>query len=306
MLAVSLRASRHARGFTEVWSHTLSILRRKPATPATLTQDLTIELPADSKDHIIPYCADQRHPADTLFFIAEEDWRLAEAHCGLDYNEAELTDSLKMALERPESRMEMEAARGEHRNFPRWQVGTVVEPTADDQGGPPKTLWKDEGLQFHKRAKKPLAGEFSTTTRWLVDMIKICTEADRAGAKDLLWMSWLPKKSKRVSYPTRYSGLIALTAEGARKLMLNFDDWFPEPCNWDTELRKGLGTNPAMQTELAAGYLFPCLGHFTEHESAIAGGVRQAEWDLKHLIQDTRPSKLTAGHFSLGVCALAS
>ena len=33
------------------------------------------------EDHCIPYCADPRHAEDTLFFVAEEDWRLYEEDC---------------------------------------------------------------------------------------------------------------------------------------------------------------------------------------------------------------------------------
>ena len=160
---------------------------------ANLIRDLTIELPADSKDHILPYCADQRHPADTLFFIAEEDWRLAESHCGRDFNEVELTDDLKMALEMPDSVAEVEAVRGDDTTFPRFQTSAKVEPSATARAGASKTGWVDEGFHFYGRGTKPKASEFSTATRWLVDMVKICTEAHRAGARDLLWMSWLPK-----------------------------------------------------------------------------------------------------------------
>ena len=271
---------------------------------ATLVQDLTIELPANSKDHIIPYCADQRHPMDTLFFIAEEDWRLAQSHAAPGVDLTGLTDDLHMALETPESLLELEAVRGENRSFPRWQI--PKELTADDQADPPADgEWIDEGLRFHRRATKPSKGEFTTTTRWLVDMIKICTEASRAGASDLLWMSWLPKASKRVKYPTRYTGLIALTAEGARKIMLNWDEWFPEPTHWDIALRKALSEKPAVRAELSAGYVYPGIGLFCDHPSSNSksGEVRQADWTSHHFIQDTRTSKLTAGHHSIAVCA---
>ena len=122
-----------------------------------------------------------------------------------------------MAMESPESVMELDAVRGESTTFPRWQVPRRSEPTADDSNAAPGPQWIDEGLRFHRRAKKLTKGEFSTTTSWLVDMIKICTEAHRAGAQDLLWMSWLPKKSHRVRFPTRYSGLIALTSDGGQE-----------------------------------------------------------------------------------------
>ena len=123
MFSLSIRAHRHVRQFTEVFGdHTPSTLRGRRVAAATLVQDLTIELPANSKDHIIPYCADQRHPMDTLFFIAEEDWRLAQSHAAPGVDLTGLTDDLHMALETPESLLELEAVRFENRLFPRWQI----------------------------------------------------------------------------------------------------------------------------------------------------------------------------------------
>ena len=66
--------------------------------------------------------------------------------------------------------------------------------------------------------------------------------------------------------------MIALTSEGARKLMLNFDLWFPEPGHWDCLLHEKLSAHAGMRAELSAGYLYPCLGHYSQHESAVEKG----------------------------------
>ena len=39
--------------------------------------------PHRPEDHILPYCADERHPPDTLFIVAEEDWRIYEAEAAI-------------------------------------------------------------------------------------------------------------------------------------------------------------------------------------------------------------------------------
>ena len=34
-----------------------------------------------SQDHILPYCLSPKHAPDTLFIVAEEDWRLNASDC---------------------------------------------------------------------------------------------------------------------------------------------------------------------------------------------------------------------------------
>ena len=270
-----------------------------------------IEFPADFEEHILPYCADQRHPADTLFLIAEEDWRLKESHCDLSPDFGELSASMLQARDVPKFKSEVEAVRGEDRTFPAYQHIRPVEPTADAAASsqqPPAIAnhqWVQVGLNFHKRATKPSADEFTTTSKHLVDIVKMTSEAHRAGARDLLWLSWLPLKSKRVRHPTRYSGFIALTAEGARKLRFNFEEWLGEPTFFDTALRHALCENVACRAELSAGYLYPCLGHYCEHSSPLCkGAVRDTDWSSQHILQDTRVEPTAdAKHWSIGVCA---
>ena len=98
--------------------------------------------------------------------------------------------------------------------------------------------------------------------------------------------------------------MIALTSIGARKLQLNWDDWFPEPTDFDIALKKALSEIRACRTELSAGYLYPAIGNYVAHENANCGGaVRDSTWNCPHLIQDTRATKFTTGHSSIAVCA---
>ena len=86
--------------------------------------------------------------------------------------------------------------------------------------------------------------------------------------------------------------------------MLNFDVWFSKPGHWDCLLREKLSAHAGMRAELSAGYLYPCLGHYSQHESAVEKGVRETTWDMRHILQETRTSELAAGHHdSIAVCA---
>ena len=161
---------------------------------------MTIELPADSKDHIIPYCADQRHPADTLFFIAEEDWRLKESHCFDGIDQTMLSEDHVEAMDTPSSKEHLGKVRGKT-TWPRYQLPAFAfEPPADKQKSSAKghetmSQWLHVGLSFHRRAQKPKSEKFATASSHIVDLVKLCTEAHRAGAEDLLWISRLPKKA---------------------------------------------------------------------------------------------------------------
>ena len=83
----------------------------------------------------------------TLFFIAEGDWRLCEKHCATGVDLTFLTDDLHMALETPESLLELEAVRGENRSFPQWKI--PKELTANAAGDAPEEgAWVDEGASL--------------------------------------------------------------------------------------------------------------------------------------------------------------
>ena len=72
---------------------------------------------------------------------------------------------------------------------------------------------------------------------------------------DLVWVAWTPKKARRAKHPSTYTGLLALTAERARKLLNNFDAWLPRTENFDVALRQALCENIACRAEPSAGYL---------------------------------------------------
>ena len=168
------------------------------------------------------------------------------------------------------------------------QFKCALEPSAEQRQADGSAAWLNAGMGFYTRGEKPKSPEFLETTQELQDIVKIVNEAARAGAEDMLWMSWLEAKSRRKRAPSRYSGLIALSAVGARKLLSNFDKWCP-PGNFDTQLRRALETDADCKAVLAAGYLLPALGHYSEHNSALFGGTtREAYWTEPFIAQSTR------------------
>ena len=242
------------------------------------------------KDHILPYCADWRHPGDTLFLVAEEDWRLSATHdTQWQWTPTDVEPKRARELASPATTSQLHADRGPV-VYP--QFRHIVEPPADTKsdGGDPND-WQESGLGFYSRGQKPTSEEFKNTSQDLVDIVKIACEADRAGAGDLLWMSWMEATSRKKRAPSRFSGLIAISALGARKLLANFREWIPLGY-FDVNLRKALGSNEDCRAKLAAGYLYPCLGHYSEHYAPGVGGTREAYWKSSYIAQGTRgPSK---------------
>ena len=261
-------------------------------------------LSAAREDHLLPYCADQRHPPDTLFFIAEEDWRLKEAHCRpvTQGAKAELPADLQQRLGAPQTIQEVQDAR-EGCQFPRnavlFERPAEAEPAADQAAPDPAV---PTTVPFDKRGQKPKSEEFTATSSHITNLVKIMSESSRAGAGDLLWLSWNPRSSKRLQHPTGSSGLIALTAMAARKLVFHFEEWFPEPDDWDVALRKAASSDASFRQIMEAGYTYPAIGHFREHASPNCGGdVRSASWERRHILQDTMA--LGPVHNAIEICA---
>ena len=244
--------------------------------------------------------------------MAQEDWRLKKEHCTEEVDETKLSEAALVAQDVPSSQPELKEVRGEHTTWPCYQHAVREPPAAGngqgaDGDGDGGVAWLHVGLHFHRRAKKPLSAEFSTSTHHLVDLVKLCTEASRAGAQDLVWAAWTPKKAKRVQHPSTYTGLLALTAEGARKLLNNWEVWLPKPESFDVALRRALCENVACRAELSAGYLYPALGSAMDVDTMLLGAnPKDSTWTSPHLIQDTRTTALTAGHSSIGVCGFTT
>ena len=70
--------------------------------------------------------------------------------------------------------------------------------------------------------------------------------------------------------------------------MFHFDQWFPEPGDWDVLLREAASSNWDFRQTIEAGYTWPAIGHFREHASPnLQGAVRPGTWHKKHILQDT-------------------
>ena len=224
----------------------------------------------------MPMMSDARFAPDTLFIVAEDDWRLWRTDCrgGRSLDQDAMPAGREGELAAPSAEAgpwsslqaaSSDAGRRQSRK-PRRQ-----QPAAAASG---PTGWG--------RPKKAKKEEFEQTSQELCDVVHMCNFAHRHGKGELVWLSWNASAAAKWT-PTFGSSLIAVSARGARILQHNFDEQFPRPDHWDLCLKGALQTE-AFQEVLASSYIYPSLGGYDDHVSAFMNTkrpeVRGCDWDL--------------------------
>ena len=206
---------------------------------------ICVRVGARRQDHLLPYMADCRHTPDTLFFVAEEDFRLCRVHARWSPEKvaAQLAPQLSGFQEMPgEATISLEELyRARIALVP--LVGEEEAGALCESSNPAAEAAATLG--FYRRRRKPDAEEMNIVSQELEDLVKICTYASRQHAGGLVWLSWcgLSEKSKgRKTVPCHGSTLVAVTSWFARKLLENFD--MLEFCHFDIALRNLLQSPP--------------------------------------------------------------
>ena len=225
------------------------------------------------EDHIVPLISDARFAPDTLFIVAEEDWRLWKADCRK--GEKLQADDLP-----PERVAELSAP-----------SGPVDAYAGDPSRGTPWRRSSQPGkgeLRSWGRSSKATASQVRQTSQELLDIVHMCNTAHRMGRGDLVWLSYTVN-SKSKWTPTHGSTLLAVTARGGRILHENWQQWFDEPSHWDLCLRNVLREH-SLDCSLPASYVFPAVGGFDEHVSAFQNTkkeeTRECYWDAYNARQE--------------------
>ena len=154
--------------------------------------------------------SDERFSDDTLFFVAEEDWRCYfEDIKGKGGVHADLVPEVQQQnFLHPRTELDMLIAR-QHPSAWSWDEpeASSQPPNADEFGVP---WWRSE------TKAKPKA--YKDTSTELIDMVKLCTAAEREGHGDLVWLSWNPRDNPNYRRTSLEWGsqLIAVSARGGR------------------------------------------------------------------------------------------
>ena len=222
---------------------------------------------------MIPYCTAEKHEDDTLFLIAEEDFRLHPEH-DVPVPVHVGTKSLSPV---PECTEDPGASASSH-NKPRASRPAIVGADEPPPSGEAAFSWRTG------RAKS----RDLVFAQELRDLVRICTLANRVNCGEFVWCSWVGCNKRRAK-PSHGSTLVALTTDGARMLGLAMATW--ELGHFDVLLRDWLvaGGPEAPRT----CYVYPAVGHYAVHESGCEPGigVRDSEWNKSWVQAGTRGSQ---------------
>lgn len=253
--------------------------------------------------------ADDRHAPDTLFFVAEEDFRLFARHSAAQ-PEA-LSRLAEAAYAASSTAWAARSTFTEGVNEPvaltldelyAWRYRmTPVGTEGDEMFGPPAAgtdSWKKLIGGLYAPVHKPSAAEVSHTgvSEYMEDLVKMVTAAHREGLGDLVWLSYdaFDRRGSKCRV-CHASTLVAVTAAGARKLaeIVPDADVFGKDGHFDVLLLKYLAKHG---NEFGASYVYPCVGHYQAHlsQSSDTEGWRNSQW-LKNWVQEGTKTSHTPG-----------
>ncbi len=158
-----------------------------------------------SEDHVLPYMTDPRHAPDTLFFVAEKDWRLfrSEAQQWLSVSpprndQEELPAGGETAGPDPKE-SEAEIVDPSKVDMVFEERFKTQEPSSSSSAPPPATVdppveypgYTHLGDRWYMRTKEPKTDKFVVSqSPHIEDMVKMMTAAHRAGFGELVWMAY--------------------------------------------------------------------------------------------------------------------
>ena len=238
--------------------------------------------------------ADPRHVPDTLFFVAEEDFRLFARHSSVQPESlAQIAESAYAASSTAHlARPGLSEGVNEPVALPlsdMYQWHYEREPLSSEGAqhlfGPPAAgteSWKKLIGGLYTPTRKPTADEvrYHGVSEYLEDLVKMCTAAQRAGVGNLVWLSWdgFDRKGhkNRVGHAAT---LIAVSATGAKKLadIVPDTEVFGRPAHFDLLLLRYMAKHG---NEFGASYVFPCVGHYQANlsQSSDHEGWRNSQW----------------------------
>ena len=218
--------------------------------------------------------SDLRFAPDTLFLVAEEDWRLWRDDCGRGVGAQPklLPEERQGELSAPSSSAQC------FQPAPKAAFGPA-DATLRPRREKPET--RGGGPRGWGRGKKASAKEVEETSAELCDILHMVNEAHRLGKGDLVWLSYDVSQNAKWT-PCHGSTLIAVSAHGARILHNNFSKWFQKPDHFDLCLKCKLQELSATN-DMPSCYVFPSVGGYDDHVSAFLNTktpqVRQCSWE---------------------------
>ena len=238
----------------------------------------------------MPYMADSRLQPDTLFFVAEENWRLSKEDAVFT------SEQLWNLLVRPPAEVQEMPGEATISLDELYRLRTSVAPLQGEKAAgatyspTDPELKKVASSDFYVRRRKPTSAELQNFSQELKDLVKICTNAHRWKGGGLVWLSWCGGggRTTRTTGPCHGSTLLAVSAWFARHLLANFDKL--KFRHFDIALRSVLQKPPADWRWCQTSFVYPSLGHYCEDVSGCQEtlGWRRSAWDQRWCQEGTR------------------
>ena len=135
---------------------------------------------------MLPMISDKRFPPDTIFLIAEEDWRLWRDNCrrGGGMLPTDIPPQRSAELSTPAGKRIDPWGKGKGPAAP---GGFLYE----GKGKRPREERTGDGPRTFGRAKKPRPTQFMETSQELLDILHMVNVAHRHAHGDLVWLSYM-------------------------------------------------------------------------------------------------------------------
>ena len=224
------------------------------------------------QDVFLPYCQDIRHPADTLFFYVEHDFRFHKR------DDESPKDWLPLvAGEHPFDVMQRA-----------WEPIPGAEPLArsgmaEDVGGVPDHARRGRFSNLRQPIRRSTAyGDPNDVSPEFCDCIAYCNAAARLGMGELVWLGWngghthVGAKTKNPTHISFGSQLMAFTSQGAKMLQTALRAG--KVGHIDLKILDCLQKNERLRA--CSSYVCPPIGGFSsQHPSLNLSKPRAGPWN---------------------------
>ena len=240
----------------------------------------------------LPYMLDPRHPEDSLFFVAESDYRFYPEDCISSWYEIVQDETLPSLDET--TLEETEPFAGEEEE---------PSPSPAGEGGDPSPSPEDTAAARRPKKRRYLGWTAAQKTgrsaadvevsQELRDLVQCCNRAANLGRGHVIWIGW-QSAGKRKSVPSFASHLVAVTKHGARQMLASMENGELKKGHWDRVLRSWLvQENYQCPKVMGGSYIWPSCGYYQTHESGCEPGIgeRVAYWNIPCVQPGVRPKK---------------
>ena len=239
------------------------------------------------QDVLLPYMLDPRHPRDTLFLVAEHDWRCYE------HDDIPAAEWLPMTSGLTQAASEViPSSSNEGLSWPEPVARHDDPPSGRGRGsgpGPAAKRGRFGGIELPRFPQK----ERFLCSPELAHLVAFCNEAARRDRGNVLWLSWnsngaASKKAEEDKLPIRGidfgSTLLAFTVDAARAVL--DEARTAAPGHWDLWLLQVLCRATALGRGSAMA--IPSFGNYGQrHRSLNVKGSRKSMWDKRWTAEGT-------------------